>query len=100
MNIQDLGKLYIKTSFFCEKDIICRIHFIPLVSYPLETSDKQSFSVFYFLVYAPLQQVLFFNCYLAAPWLTLGHSQRDSLTNSIVMIEFLTISTRRSPGTS
>ena len=36
-----------------------------------------------------LECFLFFNCYLAAPWPTLGHSQRDSLTNSLFITEFL-----------
>ena len=30
----------------------------------------------------------FFNFYLAAPWLTLGHSQGDSLTNSMLSTAF------------
>ena len=29
--------------------------------------------------------ILFFNCYLAAPRLTLGHSQEDSLTNPMLI---------------
>ena len=41
---RDLQKLYIKTSVSCEKNIICCIHLIPLVSYPLKTSDNQQFS--------------------------------------------------------
>ena len=28
LNVQDLEKLYFKTSFSCEKNIICRIHFM------------------------------------------------------------------------
>ena len=43
MNIYDLQKLYIWTSFFCEKNI-CHIHFMPLFSYLLKTSDNQRFS--------------------------------------------------------
>ena len=30
----------------------------------------------------------FFNCYLAAPWPTLGHSQGDSLTDPMLIIAF------------
>ena len=30
----------------------------------------------------------FFNCYWAAPWLTLGHTQGDSLTNLMLIPEF------------
>ena len=30
----------------------------------------------------------FFNCYLAAPWPTLGHSWRDSLTNPMLITAF------------
>ena len=29
-----------------------------------------------------------FNCYLAAPWLTLGHSQEESLTNPMLITVF------------
>ena len=32
--------------------------------------------------------IIFFNCYLAAPWPTLGHSQRDSLTNPMLITAF------------
>ena len=30
----------------------------------------------------------FFNCYLAVPWPTLGHSQEDSLTNPMLITAF------------
>ena len=40
----------------------------------------------------------FFNCYLAVPRPTLGHSRGDSLTNPMLITVFSTISTRRSPG--
>ena len=32
--------------------------------------------------------LLFFNCYLAAPWPTLGHSQGDRLTNPMLITVF------------
>ena len=38
----------------------------------------------------------FLNCYLVAPWPTLDHSQGSSLTNSLLITAFLTISTRSS----
>ena len=38
----------------------------------------------------------FFSCYLAAPWQNLSHSQGGSLTNSMFITAFLTISTWRS----
>ena len=44
------------------------------------------------------QTTFFFNCYLAFPWPTLGHSRGDSLTNPMLITSFSTISTRRSPG--
>ena len=42
----------------------------------------------------------FFNCYLAVPRPTLGHSQGDSLTNSMLITAFCTYSTQRSLGAS
>ena len=42
----------------------------------------------------------FFNCYLADPRSTLGHSQGDSLANPMLITAFLVNSTRRSPGAS
>ena len=35
--------------------------------------------------------VVFFNCYLAAPQPTLGHSQGDSLTNPMLITAFVHI---------
>ena len=32
--------------------------------------------------------LFFFNCYLAAPWPTLGHSQGDSLTKPMLITAF------------
>ena len=40
----------------------------------------------------------FFNYYLAGPQTTLGHFQRNSLTNPMVIIAFSTISTSSIPG--
>ena len=34
------------------------------------------------------KEMFFFNCYLAAPWPTLGYSQRDSLTNLMLITGF------------
>ena len=34
---------------------------------------------------------LFFNCYLAVPRPTFGHSQRDSLTNSMLITAFVNV---------
>ena len=42
----------------------------------------------------------FFNCYLAVPRPTLGHSRGDSLTNPMSITAFSTISIRRSPKAS
>ena len=36
-----------------------------------------------------VEGILFFNCYLAAPRLTLGHSQEDSLSNPMLITAFL-----------
>ena len=36
----------------------------------------------------PLLIKFFFNCYLAAPWPLLGHSQGDSFTNLILITAF------------
>ena len=44
--------------------------------------------------------VLFFNCYLAIPQPTLGHSQGDSLTNLMLITAFCTYLTQRSLGAS
>ena len=33
----------------------------------------------------------FFNCYLAVPWPTLGHSQGDSLPNPMLIIAYVHI---------
>ena len=38
-----------------------------------------------------LQNYFFFNCYLAVPWPTLGHSHGDSLTNSMLITVLLYI---------
>ena len=35
--------------------------------------------------------LFFFNCYLAVPWPTLGHSQGDSLTNRMLITVFVHI---------
>ena len=40
----------------------------------------------------------FFNCYLAVPWPTLGHSPGDSLTNLMLITAFCTYLTQRSLG--
>ena len=40
----------------------------------------------------------FFNCYLAVPRPTLGHSRGDSLTNPMLIIAFSTILAQRSPA--
>ena len=40
---------------------------------------------------------LFFNCYFAAPQLTLGHSQGASLTNLMLINVFFSVSAWRSP---
>ena len=42
----------------------------------------------------------FFNCYLAVPRPTLGHSRGDSLTNPMLITALFAIWTRRSPGGS
>ena len=34
------------------------------------------------------KEMFFFNCYLAATWPTLGYSQRDSLTNLMLITGF------------
>ena len=44
--------------------------------------------------------LFFFNCYLAVPLPTLGHSRGDSLTKPMLITSFSTSSSRRSPGAS
>ena len=46
----------------------------------------------------PFRKQKWKSCYLAAPQPTLGHSQGDCLTSSMLSSAFLTILTRRSPG--
>ena len=43
---------------------------------------------FYTKFYNSVVLFLFFNCYLAAPWPSLGHSQGDSLTKPILITLF------------
>ena len=38
-----------------------------------------------------LARIFFFNCYLSVPLLTLGYSQRESLTNSMLITAFVHI---------
>ena len=39
--------------------------------------------------YQPMVNMFLFNCYLAVPRPTLGHSQRDSLTNLMLITAFV-----------
>ena len=42
------------------------------------------------MLYPEIQHIIFFNCYLAVPWPTLGHSCGDSLTNQMLITVFCT----------
>ena len=48
-----------------------------------QTQSNTKFSIFFFF--------FFFNCYLADPRPTLGHSQGDSLTNPMLIAAFYLI---------
>ena len=45
-----------------------------------------------------VEGILFFNFYLAAQWLTLGHSQEDSLTNPMLITAFSNYFDRKVTG--
>ena len=45
----------------------------------------------YFAVSLVLALIFFFNCYLAVPRPTLGHSQGDSLTNLMLITAFVQV---------